>query len=190
VPINIKPTSPSPQMHHWQFTKTIVQTLLVLSILNLVYAAPVVPREVRDTGYDVVVVAENVTTASDRRRGTQGATTPLQYSSSSSSDGSPSLVQESLPLERSAPLQGSAPSSVSAPLSHLSDTDGQMPVHGLTARGSTTPRAVVTDTLQKYNKIFQNLSVKNKIAIALVVGIPVKIALLYAVLHHNKNKDG
>jgi hypothetical protein len=49
-------------MHQY---KTVTQTLLVLSILNLVFAAPVVPREARDTGNDVVVVANDVTTVSE-----------------------------------------------------------------------------------------------------------------------------
>jgi hypothetical protein len=106
-------------MHQY---KTIVQTFLVLSILNLVYAAPVVPQEVRDTGYDVVVAAaEDVTTGSDRRRGTPPGgttgTTPSQYSSSLP-DGSP--PHDSLPLDGSAPLQGPEPSSGAAPSSHLS----------------------------------------------------------------------
>jgi hypothetical protein len=121
-------------MHQY---KTILQTLLVLSVLNVVFAAPVVPQEVRDTGKDVAVVAEDVTTLSERRRGTPpGGTTPSEYSSSSSSDGSP--PQDSLPLEGSAPLQGSAPLSWSAPSSHLSATDRQVPAQDSTTEASTS----------------------------------------------------
>jgi hypothetical protein len=78
-------------MHQY---KTIAKTLLVLSILNLAFAAPVVPQEVRDIGNGAVVVAEDVTNGSDRRRGTDTppggttGTTPSQYP--------PSLSDESL----------------------------------------------------------------------------------------------
>ena len=126
-----------PQLGMRQY-KTIVQTLVVLSILNLVYAAPVVPQEIRDTGNDVGVVAEDVTTESDRRRGipldgTTG-TTPSQYSPSFP-DGSP--PHDSLSLDKSALLQGSESSSGPAPSSHLSATDGQVPVHDSTTEAST-----------------------------------------------------
>jgi hypothetical protein len=122
-------------MHRY---KTIVQTLLVLSTLNLVYAVPVVPQEVRDTSNDVGVVAEDVITGSDRRRGippggTTG-TTSSQYSSSFP-DGSP--PHDSLPLDEPALLQGSEPASGPAPSSHLSATDGQVPVHESTTEAST-----------------------------------------------------
>ena len=111
--------------------KTIAQTLLVLSILNLVFAAPVVPREVRDRDNDVV--AEDGTTVSERRRATPlGGTTPSQYSSSSS-DGSPR--HDSFPLEGSVPLQGSVPSSESA---HLSATDGHVPESNSITEASTS----------------------------------------------------
>jgi hypothetical protein len=107
-------------MHQY---KTIAQTILVLSVLNLVSAAPVAPREARDTDNDVVVAAGDVTTVSKRRRDGDtppGGTTPSQYSSSSSSgETSP---HGSSPLEESPLLQGSAPSS------HLWATDGQVPV--------------------------------------------------------------
>src|SRR6267154_1185909 len=159
-------------MHQY---KTIAQTFLVLSILNVVFAAPVVPREVRETGNDVVVVAEDVTTVSGRRRGASTSpdgTTPSQYSPSS--NGSP--LHDSLPLEGSAPLQGSAPSTQSwsahplsaaggpAPAnvpvsnteastsSHHSPTmDGPVPVHDSTGEGSTSPHytAVTLDMLKK-----------------------------------------
>ncbi|KAF8493290.1 hypothetical protein F5888DRAFT_848808 [Russula emetica] len=123
-------------MHQY---KTIAQTLLVLSVLKLVYAAPVVPQEVRDTGKDVVVVTKDVTTASERRRGSPpggtAGTTPSQYSSPLS-DGSP--PHEPLPLDESAPLQGSDPSSGSAPSSHLWVTDGQAPGHDSTTEASTS----------------------------------------------------
>jgi len=49
-------------MHQY---KTITQILL---FLNLVIAAPVVVREIHDTGDDVVVVVEDVATASVRQR--------------------------------------------------------------------------------------------------------------------------
>ena len=103
--------------------KTVTQTLLVLSILSLVFAAPVVRREARDKGNDVVVVADNVTTASERRGDTTDVTTPLENSSPLSDGPSP---HGSLPLDESAPLQGSASSSEPAPLSHVLATDGQM----------------------------------------------------------------
>ena len=109
--------------------KTIAQTLVVLSILNPVFAAAVVPREVRDTGNDVVVVTEDVTTVSERRRDTPGGTTPSQYSSSLSGGSRP---HDSLPSEGSALLQSPAPSS------HLWATEGPAPVHNSTAKGSTT----------------------------------------------------
>lgn len=115
-------------MHQY---KTIAQTLLVLSILNLVFAAPVVPREVRDRDNDVV--AEDGTTVSERRRATPlGGTTPSQYPSSSS-DGSP--PHGSFPLGGSAPLQGSVPSSESA---HLSATDGHVPESDSITEASTS----------------------------------------------------
>ena len=107
------------------------QTLLVLSILNLVFAVPVVPQA-SDAGNYVVVATEDATTVSERRRrGTPpGGTTPSQYSSSP--DGSP--PHDSLPLEESAEsalFQGSAPSS------HLSATGEQVPVHDSTTEAST-----------------------------------------------------
>jgi hypothetical protein len=96
--------------------KKIAQSLLVLSVLNLVFAAPVVPR------------------------GTPpGGETPSQYpSSSDSSDESP--PDDSLPLEGSASLQGSAasaPSSGSSPSSHLPATDGRVPAHDSTTEAPT-----------------------------------------------------
>jgi hypothetical protein len=107
-------------MHQY---KTVTQTLLVLSILNLVFAAPVVLREARDTDNDVLVVADDVTTVSERRGDTTDGTTPSQNSSPLSDGPSP---HGSLPLGESALLQGSASSSEPAPLSHVSATDGQM----------------------------------------------------------------
>jgi hypothetical protein len=107
-------------MHQY---KTITQTLLVLSILNLVFAAPVVRREARDTGNDVVVVANDVTTVSERRGDATDGTTPLENSSPLSDAPSP---HGSLPLGEPALLQGSASSSEPAPLSHVSAMDGQM----------------------------------------------------------------
>ncbi|KAN0121094.1 hypothetical protein V8E52_003682 [Russula decolorans] len=119
-------------MHQY---KTIAQTLLLLSILNAVFAAPVVPQEVCDTDNDVMVIAEDATTVSERRQVIPpDGTTPSQYSSPLS-DGSP--PHDSLPLEEPALLQGSAPSSGS-PSSHLSATDGQAPVHDSTMEASTS----------------------------------------------------
>ena len=119
-------------MHQY---KTIAQTLLVLSVLNAVFAAPVL-QEVRDTGNDVGVVAEDVTTVSERRRGIPPDGTPPSQYSSPSSDGSP--PHDSLPLEGSAPLQGSAPSTWSTSSSHLSTADGQVPVQYSTTKASTS----------------------------------------------------
>ena len=88
--------------------KTIAQirVLLLLSILNVVFAAPVVPLEVRDTDNDVVAVAEDAIIVSETRRGIPpDGTTPSQYSSPLS-DGSP--PHDSLPLEEPEPSQGSA----------------------------------------------------------------------------------
>jgi hypothetical protein len=81
-------------MHQY---KTIAKTLLVLSILNLAFAAPVVPQEVRDTGNGAVVVAEDVTNGSDRRRGTDTPVTPPGGTSGTTpSQYPPSLSDESL----------------------------------------------------------------------------------------------
>jgi hypothetical protein len=104
-------------MHQY---KTITQILLVLSILNSVFAAPTVPREARDTGNDVVVVADDVTAVSGRRRGeTSSSQHPPPVS-----DGSP--LHGSLPLYDSASFQGSGSSSKPAPLSPVSATDGEI----------------------------------------------------------------
>jgi hypothetical protein len=191
-------------MHQY---KTIVQTLLVLSILNLVYAAPAVPQEVRDTGNDVVVVAEDVTTGSDRRRDV-----PL------APDGSPP--------------QDSEPSSGPAPSPHLSATDGQVPVpvhdstaeastsahplsvadgpapvpvsnteastsshqpvpvHDSTAEGSTSPHyTVVTyDMLDKDPPSKKVLAAKKVAGFTLLFGT-VAAVVLFSALHHNHNNQ-
>ena len=99
-------------MHQY---KPIAQTLLVLSIFNLVFASSVVLREALDTGNDVVVVAGDVTTVSLRRRGT-------------------------LPPEApgSASVHSSDPSSGSTSSSHLLATDGQMPVQDWTTEKTPT----------------------------------------------------
>jgi len=98
-------------MHQY---KPVAQTLLVLSILNLVFASPVVLREVRDTGNDVVVVAEDVTTVSERRRGAFPPEGP-----------------------GSASVNSLDPSSGSMSSSHLLATVGQMPVQDSTTETST-----------------------------------------------------
>ena len=200
-------------MHQY---KTIVQTLLVLSILNLVHAVPVVPQEVRDTGNDVGVVAEDVTTESDRRRGIPlGGTTgitPSQYSSSLP-DGSPS--HDPLPLDESL-LQGSESSSGPAPSSHLSGTDGQVPVHDSTTGASTFevehPLSAATDgpapvhdstaegsTTPHYTAITHNMlhldphqrSMARKIAGVTLFGGVVAALVVYSVFHKNhQNSTG
>ena len=117
-------------MHQY---KTIAQTLLTLSALNLVFAAPVAPRDVHDTGDDATVL--------ERR----GVTTPPQYPSPLSPPGpDESPPHDSLPLDQSALLQDSArssdvaPSSDAAPLSDGSDvtppSDAAPPSH-LSANG-------------------------------------------------------
>ena len=119
-------------MHQY---KTFAQTLLLLSILNVVFAAPVLPSEVRDTGNDVVTVAENATTVSERRRGLPPDGTAPPQDSSPLSDRPPS--HDSLPSEEPAGLQGSVPSSGS-PLSHFFAADRQAPVHDSTMEASTS----------------------------------------------------
>lgn len=109
-------------MHQY---RTIAQTLLVLSILNHVTAAPATPQEVRDAGSNVAAVPEDVPTVSERRRGVLSpdvttGTTPSQFTPSLL-DGSP--PQDPLPLDKSASLQGSQSSSDGAP---SSATDGQL----------------------------------------------------------------
>ena len=75
-------------MHQY---KTFAQTLFILSIiLNLVSAAPVVPREVHETLKDVK--AEDAAGVPGRRRmisPDRGGTAPSQYPSSPPPDGSP-----------------------------------------------------------------------------------------------------
>ena len=113
-------------MHQY---KTIAQTLLLLSILNVVFAAPVVPLEVRDTDNDVVAVAEDATTVPETRRGlAPDGITPTLYPWTLP-DGSP--PHDSLPLEEPALSQGSAPSGGSP-------SDVQAPVHDPTMEASTS----------------------------------------------------
>ncbi len=127
--------------------RTIVQALLILSILNLAFAAPVVVQEIHDRRDDVVAaLAESV---SERRGDPEpGGLALSQYPSSSSpppADASP--PHHSLPLEESGFLQGSPLSDGSAPPSHLSQTVGPAPVHDSTTEGSTSvaPQLSATD---------------------------------------------
>jgi len=127
--------------------RTIVQTLLILSILNLAFAAPVVVQEIHDRRDDVVAaLAESV---SERRGDPEpGGLALSQYPSSSSpppADASP--PHHSLPLEESGFLQGSPPSDGSAPPSHLSPTVGPAPVHDSMTEGTTSaaPHLSATD---------------------------------------------
>ena len=125
-----------PQMHQ---TKSIAQILLVLSILSLVATVPVESQEVRETGKDVVVAAEDVTTASKRRRrGELSGTTPSQFPQSSP-DGSSTHV--SLPLDESALLQSSTPSSSLAPSSYYFSATERVPTstHPLSGAGGPAP---------------------------------------------------
>ena len=97
-------------MHQY---KTIIQILLFLSILNLVYAAPV-PRV--------------VTTGSDRRRGTPpGGTTPLQ---------GPAPSSESAPLSTDG--QVPVPDSNTEASTSSPATNKPVSVSDSTAGGSTT----------------------------------------------------
>ena len=144
-------------MHQY---KTIVQTLLVLSTLNFVFAAPAVPREARDTGNDVVVVAEDVTAVSERRRGTPpGGTTPSALSQGSvpSSDSSATGEPVPYPITETGretvsahPLSGvDAPAPAPGTILEASTTDTGRPVpvsvHDSTApEGSTTPHSSYT----------------------------------------------
>ena len=122
-------------MHHY---KTIAQILLALSIINLVFCGSCSTtggtRHRQRSGCGSGGCDNCVRKTA--RDAPPGGTTPSQYSSSSSLDGSPS--HDSLPLEGSAPLQGSAPLSGSAPSSHLSATDGQVPVPDSTTEASAS----------------------------------------------------
>jgi hypothetical protein len=110
-------------MHQY---KTVAQMLLILSIFNLVLAAPVV-REIRDAHGDgaVPVVGRNM--ADERRQSTLDGPTPSD-SSPPSLDGStplhssPLLPDESLPSHSSPPLPGGS----TAP----DASDGEAPLHG------------------------------------------------------------
>src|SRR6266849_10580612 len=106
-------------MHQY---KTIAQTLLALSALNLVFAAPVLPWDLYDTDDDVI--ADDAKTV----------TTPLQYPSPLSPPGpGGSPPHDSLPLDQSALLPDSARSSDVAPSSDASDvappSDAEPPSH-------------------------------------------------------------
>jgi hypothetical protein len=158
------------------------------------FTAPVVPREVRNTGNDVVAVAEGVKTVPERRRVTPpGGTTPSQYPSSSS-NGSP--PHGSLPLEGSAPLQGSAPSSGSASLSHLSTTDGPAPVPDSVTEASTSPHhSSATDRpVPVHNSTAEGSTTKHYPAVmpkitglTLIAGVATVYAIFSA--FHDNSKD-
>ena len=170
-------------MHQY---KTITQTLFLLSILNLVFAAPLVPREVHDRLNDVV--AEDVSGGSESRRELQPAgsseTTPPGFPSSPPSDGFQHTPQSSA-IEKATLLDPTMETSTSAqPLSE-SAVDRPAPVHDSNtgtstsshpslatdrpasvsdsrAGGSTTtPYTTVThDMLDKTPKFYQNPVVK------------------------------
>jgi len=116
--------------------KTTAQTLLVLSILNLVFASSVVIREALDIVNDVVVVAEDVTTVSERRRG-------------------------ALPPEgpESASVHSLDSPSGSTSSSHWLATDGQMPAHDLTTE--THGAAPVPDSTTEATTSAHPLSAAN-----------------------------
>ena len=119
--------------------KAIAQILLVLSILNLVATVPVVPQEVRGTGHDVVVAAEDVATVPKRRRGEESSeTTSLQFPQPSPDESS---THGSLPLGGSAPLQGLAPLSSLAPSSYYFSATDRVPTsaHPLSGAGRPAP---------------------------------------------------
>ena len=131
--------------------KTIAQTLLVLSILNLVAAIPIVPQ-VLDTGNDDLdAVEEDVTTVSEMRRGAEqpaeNTMTPGQYLQT---------PQDGLPPHNSLPLSGLPPSSnsemVRVPTSEhpLSATDRPAPVPDSNTGASTSAHPLSADDPDYY----------------------------------------
>jgi hypothetical protein len=191
-------------MHQY---KRIAQTLLVLSILNLVYASPVVPQEVRDTGHDAVVVAEDVTNVSDRRRGTQpGGTTGTSQYPSSLSEEYLSAGWNKLYQKKTNNLNTEASTSTSAhPLSAAggpppvpdsnaeASSSSHRPVPASTAEGSTTPHyaQITPDMLHKDPT--KKLVAQKFAAFGLLVAVNAVATgiALYSVLHSNhKNSTG
>ena len=169
-------------MHQY---KTITQTLLVLSILNLVLAAPVV-REVRDTPRDAVVVADDVTTMSERPSdSTTEASTSMPAYSLSAANGpavSDSNTGASLQL---VPVHDSI-TEASTPAHPLPAADGPAPVHDSTTALHHTP--VTLDMVTKTPKFYQKPTVQKVAGLTLIVGILATI-VIYSALHNTK-KDG
>jgi hypothetical protein len=122
-------------MHQY---KTITQTLFLLSILNLVFAAPLVPREVHDTPNDVV--AEDGSGGSERRRELQPAgssETPPQYPSDPQPDGLQHTPQSSA-IEKATLLDPTMETSTSAQPSSESAVDRPAPVPDSNTGASTS----------------------------------------------------
>lgn len=192
-------------MHQY---RAIAQTLFVLSILNFVFAAPVVSREAHDTHNDSDVVAEDVTGVSERRRGLppSGGKTLGQYLSSPP-DGSPTHdlsemddvpLRDSMQASTSAHTLSAADGIAPVPDSNTgastssdpsSATNRPVPVPGSTAEGSTTTHytQVTHDMLEKEPKFYQKPLVKQIAGFSLMGTVVAAIVLLSAL--NNKHKD-
>jgi hypothetical protein len=189
-------------MHQY---KRIAQTLLVLSILNLAFASPVVPQEVRDIGHDAVVVAEDVTNVSDRRRGTEpgGTTGTSQYPPSLSEEylsaGWNKLYQKTNKLNTEASTSTSAhplsaaggPPPPPVPDSNaVASSSSHRPVPASTAEGSTTPHydQITPDMALKDPR--RKILVKKIAGVGLMAAVVTGIVLMSALNGGHRNNTG
>ena len=189
-------------MHQY---KTIAQTFFVLSILNLVFAAPVVPREAYGTLTDVG--AEDVT-KTRREMPEPGGTTPSQNPSLPPLDGSPTTP---LPAVGEAPSRSptTEPSTSAHPLSTAGEpglgpgvstssrpsesfaTDRPVFVPaGSTAGGSTTMTyaQITHDMVSKDPKWYQKPAVKKTAGFALMAAIFASF-VAFSALNGKHHKD-
>lgn len=168
-------------MHQY---KTITQTLFVLSILNFVFAAPVVTREARDIVGNAMVVADDVTTMSKWRRATAAP-------SDSTTGASKSMPAHSFSAA-DAPAMPDSNTEAPVPAHPLPAADGSAPVHdSTTAEGpSTAPHyvPVTLDMVKKTPKFYQKPAVQKVAGLTVIVSILATIGI-YSALHNNK-KDG
>jgi hypothetical protein len=179
-------------MHQY---KTIAQTLFVLSILNFVYAAPVL-REAHDT-LNEVVAPEDVISVSNRRRGALAPET----------DGSPTThlsATDEVPLPDSTTVRvpttehplSTTEGPVLVPDPNTPSTSSPPPlaaerpvsVPGSTLRGSTTSgyTQVTHDMLSKDLKFYQRPTVKKIAGFSLIASVVAAIVLFSSL---NKSKD-